>query len=742
MAELQMDKAGCGPEGGGRVVGGGGRVRGDGRAGCWCYRVVTDGAASAYPLLLAPPAEPAGGHGVAEDGGRGGVWLCPAQTLPRIGGADTVLPQPPCASGVLDISSAGGEDQVWAMPPRWYFASVGEARGGGREVAEADGGIGGWGDTKENRNYRHCVFASGGGCRRFRRSRIALGIGTGRGVETHSRLALLAERGTHVRSAKGGGAHWGLGFGGGRWVSAESGGIVNENVRSERRENQYEMRSDGNKRNKKAWGLGHGWGNGSTLSPQCSWTGRASAALNAAKELQKHAKWVGVGEWLYSEPAMLLDRESLGSPNRNPHERPAEGGGEPREDAGGTPKGRDTSAPAFFSRSSGVEGGVREDPGVEDPGAGRRAAGDGRDSGGGVGRGAVVGAGTGRVGAVWADSERRGDETRERVAGRRMKSGPVRGVDAERGWRTDAAARWSLEERLPSTEQLNLLRGVSCLRCGKGGAASKTVTGELSRVKAGFLEAIVEGTQGVGTGEWAARGGDKERCKGGGGGMQLAVSAVTRDGACWRSGSGPDQNLRTTSANISFTGLDVAEHGRVRNAGDTTLREMDRGVEDGIGGDGEFPAAHKRCPGKRESGGQHPTVVVIRELREDVREYFPCDRATELARRRSVAPLGSGDESLEDGSVELVHGPSVLEGGGLDKRGTHGNEELDSGAICGQDTAVGTHKPVVAGKLTEHGDMSIVSCSGGLAETIPQEFCNGWVEMRVGREPLRCGSTQ
>ncbi|KAJ7276020.1 hypothetical protein C8J57DRAFT_1312138 [Mycena rebaudengoi] len=112
-----------------------------------------------------------------------GVWPCPARTLPRI----VVVPEslvvffPMSASHELTAqkalepcfpsrhaplaSSTRGEDQVWATPPRWYFASVGEARGGGGEVveaeAEADGGVGGWGDTRENRKYSSLRLASG-----------------------------------------------------------------------------------------------------------------------------------------------------------------------------------------------------------------------------------------------------------------------------------------------------------------------------------------------------------------------------------------------------------------------------------------------------------------------------------------------------------------------------------------------------------------------------------------------------
>jgi hypothetical protein len=174
--------------------------------------------------------------------------------------------------------------------------------------------------------------------------------------------------------------------------------------------------------------------------------------------------------------------------------------------------------------------------------------------------------------------------------------------------------------RLPLPKELDLLRGVTSLCSSKSGAAAETVPGEFGGVVPGLLEALVESPEGEGAREWSTGGGDEEGSKGGSGRVDLAISSVTCDGTSGSSRGHATEDASATPPDIGFTGLDVAKQGLVSDVGDTSLREIDGGVKLGAISDSKLAAAHKSGPCERERSGEHPAVMIVGELCEDISE--------------------------------------------------------------------------------------------------------------------------
>jgi hypothetical protein len=141
--------------------------------------------------------------------------------------------------------------------------------------------------------------------------------------------------------------------------------------------------------------------------------------------------------------------------------------------------------------------------------------------------------------------------------------------------------------------------------------------------------------------------------------------------------------------------------------------------------------------------------VVVGELCKDVGKNLMGDRAAWPVGLRSITTFRRRDKSLDNGVIEGVEQPSMLgmdgveageiprEGLGLNLGGPDCNPELDSSSVGGEDTAICPSKAPLACKLAERGHMAVVLGSSRLTEAVPQELGNGWVQMRVGREPLR-----
>ncbi|KAJ6629108.1 hypothetical protein B0H10DRAFT_1940000 [Mycena sp. CBHHK59/15] len=252
--------------------------------------------------------------------------------------------------------------------------------------------------------------------------------------------------------------------------------------------------------------------------------------------MPKKARDGGWGKWLNSEPAILLDRESLSSPNGSPRERPANGGGELSDDTESTPE-KGALTPCILNSMCAYIVGPRA---------------------------AVAGDGEG---------------------------------DKHRVWETGA------------------LSVVEECRAGPEGfwEQEKMCEGETRE-------------------EW--------------------VKGEVRSGA--------NENVSSPSSDIGLAHLDITEHGLISDAGDTSLCEIDERVKTSTIGDGKLPTTHKHPPGKGEHCCEHPTVMIIRELCEDVCENLAGDSTAGFAGRSPVAPLYCSNESLEKGTVESLNRPSML----------------------------------------------------------------------------------
>ncbi|KAJ6498633.1 hypothetical protein DFH09DRAFT_1103166 [Mycena vulgaris] len=427
----------------------------------------------------------------------------------------------------------------------------------------------------------------------------------------------------------------------------------------------------------------------------------ASSVRTRATPRTLHRAREGWGKWLNSEPAMLLERESLGSPNRETRERPTVGGGKPREDAEGTPKPAECALSARVNATDRARGGTGRASGP--PGTPReRAAGrrGGTATTGETTTGeATTGEATTGVTEVRRRDEgitrrpidegaapRRGDEMEVGRAGdeagvtRRddKEEAARRGDEVEGARRVEEGAGTQMVGRqvaqdgeglvdvqlpcvgLPPPEELDLLRRVTSLRSGESGPSSKAVTRKLAGRVPGPAEAVVKSAERIGAGKGGACGGDEKRCKRRGCGMGVAINPVTQYGAGRSPRSGTDESTGSLSPDVGLACLDVAEQGVVGDNGDARLREIDGGVEASAVSDGELPATHERGPGERERRCEHPAVVVVRELCKDVRENFTGDSAADSTGLGPVAPFRSGDETLENGVVKSVEGPSVL----------------------------------------------------------------------------------
>ncbi|KAF8135273.1 hypothetical protein K438DRAFT_1786986 [Mycena galopus ATCC 62051] len=160
-------------------------------------------------------------------------------------------------------------------------------------------------------------------------------------------------------------------------------------------------------------------------------------------------------------------------------------------------------------------------------------------------------------------------------------------------------------------------------------------------------------------------------------------SGVNVDIAGCTSWSGADENASPLSANVGLAHLDVAEQGLIGDSRDASLH-------------------------KGERGSEHPAIVVVGELRKDIRENLRGDSVAWAAGLRSVTTLCRSDKSLDDGVIEgvieAVERPSMLgmdgaeageiprEGLGLNLRGLDCNPELNSSPVSREDTAVCSSK--------------------------------------------------
>jgi hypothetical protein len=142
--------------------------------------------------------------------------------------------------------------------------------------------------------------------------------------------------------------------------------------------------------------------------------------------------------------------------------------------------------------------------------------------------------------------------------------------------------------------------------------------------------------------------------------VKPAVSSVPCNGAGGGSGSSTNEDASSSSTDIGLARLDVTEQRRVGDARDAGLREIDGGVEGTAVEQRELPAAHESGPRESERRCEHASVVVIRELGEDVRENLTGDSTAQLAGPRSETTLSGSNEPLEDGIVECVERPAVL----------------------------------------------------------------------------------
>ncbi|KAF8218267.1 hypothetical protein K438DRAFT_1925408 [Mycena galopus ATCC 62051] len=199
-------------------------------------------------------------------------------------------------------------------------------------------------------------------------------------------------------------------------------------------------------------------------------------------------------------------------------------------------------------------------------------------------------------------------------------------------------------------------------------------------------------------------------------------AAVTNSG--WGAWSGTDEDTGPTSPDVGFACLYVTEHGGVGDVGDTSLREVDGRVKGSAIGDCKLTASHKCRPSEGERGGEHPAVVVVAELRKDVRENLTGDSAARPAGLRPVTALCSGDEPFEDWVVEGIKGPPMFrmngsetgevagEGRGLHFSGFDCNPELDGGSVSRENTAVRAGKSPLTGELAECCNVAVVLDSG------------------------------
>lgn len=140
--------------------------------------------------------------------------------------------------------------------------------------------------------------------------------------------------------------------------------------------------------------------------------------------------------------------------------------------------------------------------------------------------------------------------------------------------------------------------------------------------------------------------------------------------------------------NVGLAGLDVTKQRFVSDPGDTTFRKIDGSVEVSAVSECELATTHEGRPGEGERGGEHPAVVVVGELSEDIRENITGDRAAGSTGPRPVTPLGSTDKAFEDGVLESIERPPILnmdgpeareiffEGGRLDRSSLGGGHRI------------------------------------------------------------------
>ncbi|KAF8125658.1 hypothetical protein K438DRAFT_1791020 [Mycena galopus ATCC 62051] len=195
-------------------------------------------------------------------------------------------------------------------------------------------------------------------------------------------------------------------------------------------------------------------------------------------------------------------------------------------------------------------------------------------------------------------------------------------------------------------------------------------------------------------------------------------AAVTNSG--WGAWSGTDEDTGPASPDVGFACLYVTEHGGVGDAGDTSLREVDGGVKGSAIGDCKLTASHKSRPSEGERGGEHPAVVVVGELRKDVRENLTGDSAARPAGLCPVTALCSSNEPFEDWAVEGIKGPPMFrmngsetgevagEGRGLHFSGFDRDPELNGGSVSRENTAVRAGKSPLAGELAECCNVAVV----------------------------------